>query len=76
MFLISASVLAGYLSPLPGGAGVREAFIAGMYNVVYGNVEMALVVSVLLRVLFFLTIPFLYLLLFVRARWKHDVGTP
>ena len=56
----SFSTIAGFLSPLPGGLGVREISNAYLFKMFYNLGEIALIVTVLRRALDFLLSILLY----------------
>ena len=68
ILLFSFSVLIGYLSPLPGGMGIRELSIAGITGIILGNYEVGITIAIFARVMFFLVLPvvFLYRKFFIK----------
>ncbi|HEU5430583.1 MAG TPA: lysylphosphatidylglycerol synthase transmembrane domain-containing protein [Thermomicrobiales bacterium] len=58
--LLGLPVLAGMLSPLPGGAGVREALMVGVARAQGVDATAVLVAAVAYRVALFLTVPLLF----------------
>jgi uncharacterized membrane protein YbhN (UPF0104 family) len=59
--LITVPVLVGMLSPVPGGAGIREALMIGVARVEGADTAVVLVAALVYRVALFLAIPLLYL---------------
>jgi hypothetical protein len=59
--LITVPVLVGMLSPVPGGAGIREALMIGVARVEGADTAIVLVAALVYRVALFLAIPILYL---------------
>ena len=59
--LITVPVLVGMLSPVPGGAGIREALMIGVARVEGADTAIVLVAALVYRVALFLAIPVLYL---------------
>lgn len=60
--LITAPVLVGMISPVPGGAGVREAMMIGIANIHDADSAAVLLAAVIYRIALFAAIPVLYLL--------------
>jgi glycosyltransferase 2 family protein len=58
--LLGLPVLAGMLSPLPGGAGVREALMVGVARAQGVDATAVLVAAVAYRAALFLTVPLLF----------------
>jgi uncharacterized membrane protein YbhN (UPF0104 family) len=59
--LITVPVLVGMLSPVPGGAGIREALMIAVARVEGADTAVVLVAALVYRIALFLAIPILYL---------------
>jgi uncharacterized protein (TIRG00374 family) len=58
--LITVPVLVGMLSPVPGGAGIREALMIAIARVEGAETAIVLVAALIYRIALFLAIPILY----------------
>lgn len=63
LLLTTVPLIAGLVSPVPGGLGVREVVFAAMYGACCGGGTLALLAIVLMRVAFFISLPSCFLLL-------------
>ena len=62
IFIMPISVLFGYLSPLPGGSGVREFIMVSLYGIIYSQFEVVFIVAIVTRFIYFINIIILYLI--------------
>jgi uncharacterized membrane protein YbhN (UPF0104 family) len=72
--LITVPVLVGMLSPVPGGAGIREALMIGVARVEDADSAIVLVAALVYRVALFLAIPILYLVVRVWLRASREAA--
>jgi uncharacterized membrane protein YbhN (UPF0104 family) len=70
--IISMPVLVGMLSPLPGGAGIREALMIAVAGVHGANEATVLLAGVTYRIALFAALPALYLVIRLLLRARHD----
>ena len=66
--LVSLPLLIGMLSPVPGGAGVREALMVAIAGVVAADSAAVLLAALVYRVALFAALPVLYLAIRLRLR--------
>ncbi len=72
--LMGLPVLVGMLSPVPGGAGVREAMMVAAAQIGGVDGAVALLAAVVYRTALFVALPILYLV--VRAWRRHESANP
>ena len=66
--MMSLPILVGMLSPVPGGAGIREALMVGVARVHSADSTAVLLAAVTYRVALFISVPILYALVRVQLR--------
>jgi uncharacterized membrane protein YbhN (UPF0104 family) len=66
--MMSLPILVGMLSPVPGGAGIREALMVGVARVHGADSALVLLAAVSYRVALFISVPILYSLVRVQLR--------
>lgn len=74
--LVGLPVLVGMLSPVPGGAGIREAMMLGAARVHDADSGAVLLAALTYRVALFLAIPVLYLLVRLWLSARHEPPIP
>ena len=66
--MMSLPILVGMLSPVPGGAGIREALMVGVARVHGADSALVLLAAVSYRVALFISVPILYSLVRMQLR--------
>ena len=66
--MMSLPILIGMLSPIPGGAGIREALMVGVARVHHVDSTAVLLAAVTYRVALFISVPILYSLVRIQLR--------
>lgn len=66
--MMSLPILVGMLSPVPGGAGIREALMVGVARVQGADSTAVLLAAVTYRVALFISVPILYSLVRIQLR--------
>jgi uncharacterized membrane protein YbhN (UPF0104 family) len=72
--MMSLPILVGMLSPVPGGAGIREALMVGVARVHGADSALVLLAAVSYRVALFISVPILYSLVRVQLRSRARLG--
>jgi len=73
--MMSLPILVGMLSPVPGGAGIREALMVGVGRVHGADTTAVLLAAVTYRVALFISVPILYSLVRIQLRSRARLGT-
>jgi uncharacterized membrane protein YbhN (UPF0104 family) len=73
--LVSLPVLVGMLSPVPGGAGIREALMLAVARVHHADAGAVLLAAITYRIALFAAIPVLYLVVRFWLSHRKDGGT-
>lgn len=74
--MMSLPILVGMLSPVPGGAGIREALMVGVARVHGADSTLVLLAAVTYRVALFISVPILYSLVRIQLRSNARLAPP